>query len=418
MQRCKGSRDLLPQDMLRFHRIVEAFRSSCLAWGYQEVKTPTLEYLHLFTATGTLTPSMLHKVYSFLDWDGWSGERVVLRPEATIPAARLYVDNLSSRSLAKLSYLENIFSFEETGKESRERWQCGAELIGSDKPQAEAELLLLASDILAKLGFEDIEIALSHAGVLRALLLESGLPEQEQNAVLDRILDGDMEMLESAIGANDRLRDSASLLFRLKGSAPGFLRNMRTSLVSALPKLETSLDNFIAISDLLTKAGREYRIDIASGKGFEYYTGMIFQLRYKGEKVGGGGRYNDLIPLLGGGNIPAAGFALYIDRLMECLSQRPTANKLPARVLVGSESDAHWALCLKSAEALREAGYVADLDAGYRDWAEHRWTLRIAGEKGASHYLVTDVLKGESHRSSSIEEVIALLGRANETSAS
>ena len=111
MQRCKGTRDLLPEDMLRFQEVVEVFRSSCLAWGYREVKTPTLEYLHLFTATGTLTPSMLHKVYSFLDWDGWSGERVVLRPEATIPAARLYVDNLSTKPLAKLSYLENIFSF-------------------------------------------------------------------------------------------------------------------------------------------------------------------------------------------------------------------------------------------------------------------------------------------------------------------
>jgi histidyl-tRNA synthetase len=110
--------------MASFRHVEDAFRSSCLKWGYEEIRTPTLEYLHLFTSTGTLTPSMLSKVYSFLDWDGWSGERVVLRPDGTIPTARLYIESLSQASPAKLFYVEDIFSFEETGKESRERWQC------------------------------------------------------------------------------------------------------------------------------------------------------------------------------------------------------------------------------------------------------------------------------------------------------
>ena len=91
VQRCKGTRDLSPEEMARFRLIEGAFRDCCLKWGYEEVRTPTLEYLHLFTSTGTLTPSRLNKVYSFLDWDGWSGERVVLRPDGTIPVARLYV---------------------------------------------------------------------------------------------------------------------------------------------------------------------------------------------------------------------------------------------------------------------------------------------------------------------------------------
>ncbi|HIE17777.1 MAG TPA: ATP phosphoribosyltransferase regulatory subunit, partial [Dehalococcoidia bacterium] len=96
-QKCKGARDLLPRDTKAFRFIEELFRKSCASWGYQEVRTPTLEYLHLFTAAGTLTPHMLSKVYSFLDWDGWSGERVVLRPDGTIPVARLYVENLSQQ---------------------------------------------------------------------------------------------------------------------------------------------------------------------------------------------------------------------------------------------------------------------------------------------------------------------------------
>jgi len=125
--------DLLPEEMLRFRRIEDVFRTCCRNWGYQEVRTPTLEYLHLFTATGTLTASMLSKVYSFLDWDGWSGERVVLRPDGTIPVVRLYIDNLSGQELARLFYVTNIFAFEGTGKKNRERWQCGAEFFGGAK---------------------------------------------------------------------------------------------------------------------------------------------------------------------------------------------------------------------------------------------------------------------------------------------
>ena len=138
--------------MARFRHIEKVFRSCCLGWGYKEIRTPTLEYLHLFTSTGTLTPNMLSRVYSFLDWDGWSGERVVLRPDGTIPAARLYFENLPQVRPAKLFYVENVFSYEETGRESRERWQCGAEIIGSARPLADVELIMLALETLGQLG--------------------------------------------------------------------------------------------------------------------------------------------------------------------------------------------------------------------------------------------------------------------------
>ena len=123
IQRCKGTRDFSPEDMNRFRLIEGVFRDCCLKGGYEEIKTPTLEYLHLFTSTGTLTPGTLGKVYSFLDWDGWSGERVVLRPDGTIPVARLYIDTMRKQELAKLFYITNIFTFEETGKETREKYR-------------------------------------------------------------------------------------------------------------------------------------------------------------------------------------------------------------------------------------------------------------------------------------------------------
>ncbi len=143
-QKCRGMRDWLPADMARFRAIEDAFRHGCAAYGYEEVKPPTIEYLQLFTALGTLTPAMVGRVYSFLDWDGWTGERVVLRPDSTIPVARLYVENLSPRVPSRLFYVTNSFVFEETGTKQRERWQCGAEFIGGAPIVADVEMVLLA----------------------------------------------------------------------------------------------------------------------------------------------------------------------------------------------------------------------------------------------------------------------------------
>ncbi|TFG44901.1 MAG: ATP phosphoribosyltransferase regulatory subunit, partial [Dehalococcoidia bacterium] len=128
--RCRGCRDLGPEEMLKFRLAESVFIDTALKWGYEEVRTPTLEYLHLFTSAGTLTPGMLGQVYSFLDWDGWSGERVVMRPDGTIPIARFFVDNLSERDVVRLFYVINVFRFQDNPDANRERWQCGAELIG------------------------------------------------------------------------------------------------------------------------------------------------------------------------------------------------------------------------------------------------------------------------------------------------
>jgi len=415
MEKCKGSRDFLPQDMSRFRHVEKVFRSCCLAWGYQEVRTPTLEYLHLFTATGTLTPSRLNKVYSFLDWDGWSGERVVLRPEGTIPAVRLYMENLKEGSLNKLFYVGNIFSFEESGAESRERWQCGVESIGSANPTADAELILLAKEVLKRLGLGAVELRLSHVGLLRALLKESGLAQAEQNQALGRILDGDVQILEEALGANPQTRDSVPLLFELQGKSPGFLKNLKTSLTTALTGLESSLENFISVAGFLDTIENDYQIDIASSKGFEYYTGITFQFYLKGQRLGGGGRYDDLIPLLGGGSVPASGFAFDMDRLMGLLPERE-GKTMPVRILVRNEEDSveEWRLSATAADLLRKAGYVADLDSGYGESAEHAWILRTRGK--TPRFLLEDQSGSKKAEASSIEEILEVLRKANEAS--
>jgi len=407
VQRCKGTRDLSPEEMTGFRLIEGVFRDRCLKWGYQEVKTPTIEYLHLFTSVGTLTPSMLGKVYSFLDWDGWSGERVVLRPDGTIPIARLYIDTMKSKGLVKLFYVTNTFIFEETGKKTRERWQCGTELIGVSSPSSDAELILLALEIANELKLEGVQLRLSHAGLIKSLLAKLRLSPEEQARIFDQILDGDEKALARIKSGKTEIDNILLPLINLKGQSSGFLRNLKALSARSLPDFEPYLENFIAIVDILEALGCRYQIDIASGAGFEYYTGVIFQLFLGGEKIGGGGRYDDLIPAMGGGDIPASGFALYLDRLMNLIEPEKLAKPVAQAISVQAKGEKAVKAAFTAAAQLREAGYVAELDLGGPKKVSLRWLLEVRIEK--PFFVLRDEAKASKAEAQTTEEVIALL---------
>jgi histidyl-tRNA synthetase len=396
--------------MIRFRFTEKVFRDCCLQWGYEEIRTPTLEYLHLFTSTGTLTPSMLGKVYSFLDWDGWSGERVVLRPDGTIPVARLYIDNMQGRGLAKLFYVTNIFIFEETGKESRERWQGGTELIGVSSPLADIELVILALEVLSKMGLEGIELKLSHSGLIRGLLLELGLSPGEQTEIFDQILDGDAAVLAGVKSGKPELDKALSLLLGLKGKSAGFLRNLKPLFARDVPELEPALDDFISIVTLLEALGYSCQIDLASGRGFEYYTGVIFQLFAGGEKVGGGGRYDALIPLMGGKNIPASGFALYFDHLMNLIEPVALTEPVAQRVSIDAEPEA-VKQGFDMVNRLHKEGYVAEFKLEAEGLVGAEWKLDVRSK--APLFVLTDRVGKRRFEAQTAGEVLALLRKGN-----
>ena len=408
VQRCKGMRDLSPEEMAVFRLVEGVFRDCCSKWGYREVRTPTIEYLHLFTSAGTLTPSRLGKVYSFLDWDGWSGERVVLRPDGTIPVARLYIENLENKGLARFFYATNIFIFEETGEKTRERWQCGAELIGAGSPLADAELISLSLEVLKKLGLKGVELRLSHAGLVKALLVKLGLSSEEQSRMFDQILDGDVEALAKVSRKNPELESALFPLLSLKGQSSGFLKNLRALLSQNLPEISSHLDDFRQTVALLESLGCRYQIDIASGAGFEYYTGMIFQLFIGGKKIGGGGRYDALVPAMGGGDEPASGFALYLDRLMNLVKPEVIAGAVPQRVMVRAPSgDVAIKAAFSIAGSLREAGYVAEFDLDGKEPIGFRWIVDVQGKK--PWFVLTDLVKKKKFEAQTIGEVLKLL---------
>jgi len=409
-QKCKGMQDLLPNDMLRFRHIEDTFRDCCRNWGYREVRTPTLEYLHLFTATGTLTPGMLGKVYSFLDWDGWSGERVVLRPDGTIPVARLYIDNPGGEE-ARLFYVTDIFAFEGTGRQNRERWQCGAEFFGASRFAPDAEVILLAEDVIRKLGIGNVKLQLSHAGLVRALLQEFKLGPAEEARITGRILEGHWEAVTKAKPANPEIGRLMAALLDLKGKSSSFLRNVRASFPKASSDFKSALEDFLTVTTLLDKLGCSYEIDIAAMHGFEYYTGVCFQFMATGEKVGGGGRYDRLVPLMSGGDIPACGFALYMDPMMPLLplEQEGKAN---GRISVKGKGVTPEVVkrCFALAASLRDAGYPAEIDFTDREESSLRWVILVSSTK-RSRFVLKDCRQKRRRELASVAEILEVVSK-------
>lgn len=407
--RCKGANDLMPQDMLRFRRMEEVFRTSCLAWGYKEIRTPTLEYLHLFTSAGTLTPEMLSRVYTFLDWDGWSGERVVLRPDGTIPAARFYVENMRNSSVARLCYVENMFSFEGTGQKSRERWQCGAELIGETEPQGDAELIMLALEILDKLNVSPISVKLSHVGLFKTLLREMGLDEEEQARRLKEILSGDASILNNIEGQSPGVRRFLNLLLDLRGKSPGFLENLKSVLPGKLKAVKHCIDDLAQIVELLDSIGQDYEIDFASGEGFEYYTGMVFQFYSRGKLLGNGGRYDELISLVGGDHVPASGFAFFPNRID--LVRIDEAESGPVKILLTSNIELVEGMkySFEIAGLLRAEGYIVQLDMGKDSEADYHWLVSFEKKGKQILFNLTDQTTGEKQSQLSRKQLLEAL---------
>lgn len=407
--KCKGARDLLPGDMSKFRFVARQFRRACINRGFEEIRTPVIEYFHLFTSAGTLTPRMLGRVYSFLDWDGWSGERVVLRPEGTIPAARLYLENLPKGSLARLFYLENMFSFEENGTEPREKWQGGVEVIGSSAVGADVELITLAIEILKSLKIGPIELKLSHAGYLRAMLSSMGLTPDEEEKLYESIVDGqDMKDVLGSISRGIEEKKAFNSLVFLREKTLKSLENLK-ALTKLPPEMKQKIENFIEICSVTESLGHKFKMDFAGGRGLEYYTGIYYRLYAKNTEIGGGGRYDSLINQGNGTSIPASGFALYLDKIISLLPDEQLSLPDNSICVITDFQDKSTLLeGMKAARALREKGFKTELALISGQEEKKRWVLTYLNEN--TGYNLKDQQLGEEWKLNALQEVILKMG--------
>jgi histidyl-tRNA synthetase len=329
--RVSGMRDLGPETMRAFRDVERTFLDVMQRAGFAEVRTPTVEPLHLYTASGALSPQLLDRVYSFLDWDGWSGERVVLRPDATVAAARWYLEGRAGADVARLCYVQPVFRFE-AGDADREVWQCGVESFGITAPEGDIELIRLALRFVQALGIEGLRVELAHAGLVRAALEAAGLDRRAQIEAYDRLLAGDAAVADDLLARYPQGTSALRLLFSVNGDAAGYLANLRATLGVAVPAAADALAELEAVAAALESAGVGYRVLPGTARNLEYYSGVTFRLVAQGRECVTGGRYDTLCEAIAGASAPASGFGADLLGLVALLpARRPRRTRGHAR---------------------------------------------------------------------------------------
>ncbi len=308
-----GTRDILPDEMRELRRLEAALVGVFEASGYGEVSTPTIEYQEVLARGDERGAPAAHRFFDE------QGDLVAMRSDMTIPIARLVSDRFAAT--------EPPFRFFYVGKayravrpqrgQMREFTQAGIELIGADAPEATAEVVAVLASALDAAGLPRAVIGIGHAGLFRQLLEDMGAPAEARQGVLDRLAEHDLVGLEADVRRLGLGRRETETLLRLPSlrGGPEILDEARKlggePVARAVARLAATVD---AIEE--RGAGGRVRLDLGLLRDLGYYTGAIVEVYDPalGHILGGGGRYDELMSRFGR-PLPAAGFALFLERL-------------------------------------------------------------------------------------------------------
>jgi histidyl-tRNA synthetase len=374
----RGTFDVLPSDARARKRIEATAAEIFSRAGYEPIATPAFEDTELFErGVGRSTDIVRKEMFTFEDKGGRS---LTLRPEGTAPICRAYLEH-GMHKLAqpvKLSYCGPFFRHErpQAGR-YRQFHQLGAEAIGSDSPLADAEMIMLLSDLLAQLGVPGVELRLGSLG-----------SPQARSSYLEE-LKAHLRSHEEELSKDVRERIEINPLRAFDADDEG-TQGVMASAPTIVERLEgEDAEHFAEVRELLEAAGIAFEIDPTLVRGLDYYTRTIFsfvcdELGAQSE-VGGGGRYDVLIEQLGGPPTPAIGWAAGIERIALALGEAEEETSRDAFLAVADPSQQRRALALAS--ELRRAGLTAEIDLAGRGL---KGQLKHADRIGARHVLILE----------------------------
>jgi histidyl-tRNA synthetase len=374
----RGTFDVLPAQARARERLQRAAAAIFARAGYESIATPIFEDTDLFErGVGRSTDIVRKEMFTFEDKGGRS---LTLRPEGTASICRAYLEHGMHKQAqpVKLSYFGPFFRHErpQAGR-YRQFHQLGAECIGTDSPLADAEVIMLLSDLLGELGVPGVELRIGSLGSLDA-----------RRAYLEE-LKAHLHAHEGELSKDVRERIDINPLRAFDADDEG-TRGVMASAPTIVGRLEgEDADHFDQVKALLDTAGIAYVVDPTLVRGLDYYTRTIFsfvcdQLGAQSE-IGGGGRYDGLIEQLGGQPTPAVGFAAGIERILLALDEEEPAAGRDAFVAIADESQRQRAMAL--AVELRHAGVSAEVDLAGRGL---KGQLKHANRIGARRVLILE----------------------------
>jgi ATP phosphoribosyltransferase regulatory subunit len=308
-----GTRDVLPDEMRELRALEGALRAAFERHGYGEVATPTIEYADVLRRGDE---RYANAAYRFFDE---RGELLAMRSDMTIPIARLVATRLQGEEPPfRLSYIARAYRAVNPQRgQMREFMQAGVELIGAPAPEGTAEVVEVLSAALDAAGLNRAVVGLGDADLYSQLLVELGVEDEGRERILDRLATHDLVGLELAVETQGLDGEARATLLALPGMRGGRdVLDRATELGGQA--VERATKRLRATYDALAARGvaDRVRLDLGLLRDLGYYTGAILEVYDPalGHILGGGGRYDGLLGRFGR-DLPAAGFALYLERL-------------------------------------------------------------------------------------------------------
>lgn len=328
----RGMRDFLPRDAEKLRYVEQVTRELARLYCYEEILTPVVESYKLLAAKSG--EEIRQRMYVFTDL---GGRKVALRPEFTASVARLVATKLrNAPKPIKLFSVGSLYRYDEPqyGR-FREFWQANYELMGSNQPEADAEILAITNHLLKQLGLRSYYFKIGHVGILRGILSEEGIIGEQQNRVMQML---DKKRWEEALttikqlGASQQCLTALKKIFETRGKAAFNILKKTEKTVQNYESGVAAVENLRQILMLATTGKNKFETLIEPGfaRGLEYYTGIIFEAYVPELEIalGGGGRYDKLIELFEGEPTPAVGVAPGIDRMVLAMKKQKTQFKI------------------------------------------------------------------------------------------
>jgi histidyl-tRNA synthetase len=348
LQKPRGTRDFLPDEMEARRTIELRMREVARRWGYREVCTPEFEDLELFTMRSG--EGIIEEMYVFEDK---GGRNLALRPEITASVIRMYINEAKvAPKPLRWCYFADCFRYERPQKgRYRQFWQFGVELIGADTAVADAEIIMLADDMLNTSGVT-YDLKVGHLSFMKNLLNDLEPPVQRR--VMAHLDKKDFDGLRNTLESMDRQDLGNSLIslvecrdleeaFEIAGTIPQKERIHRT--IESLDSAEVT-----------------YSLNFGIARGLDYYTGMVFEGFAQNlgaeNQILGGGAYR-LAHLFGGDDVASCGFAIGFDRVMVSLGEMQNKKDTVVAIVCTNEGRSH---ALMVAAMFRKAGIRSEMD--------------------------------------------------------
>ena len=376
----KGTKDLLPDQVYKWHYVENKFSDICKRYGFKEIRTPMFEHTEVFArGIGDTTDVVQKEMYTFNDH---AGRSITLKPEGTSGAVRAFIEHKQYAEVQPTKYYYNTDCFRYEKPQAgrlRHFHQFGIEVFGTSDMLADAEVISLGYDFLTELGITEIQLRINNVGCpdcrrkYRDALKEFLKPRYDElcNTCKDRYERNPMRILDC----------KSEICKKIVENAPRMLDYLCDDCRNAFEELKTNL----------TSMGIEYVIDPNIVRGLDYYTKTAFE--FVTTKIGaqgtvcGGGRYDHLIEELGGPPIPGVGFGLGIERLIMLMEANDVKFPEESRpeVFIAVMGDAAKSFGLKLCRELRQKGVIAEMDTLSRNI---KGQFKYADRLGAKYTLV------------------------------